>query len=243
MKQDPRTSPGRGPPRSRGRTRCILAPVPPPDAPSAPAGSRSSNRRTFRPTPPAAPASPPAGSSGRAPSVCRAALCRPTPSVSPPAAPAAACSCRQAAEPGSWASAPSGGPAGRRRSCRRCPPHPCCASLAPTPSSGSHARPHLPSTVPRPPGVRDWLPPRLLRLLRRRRARLHPLLRRPSSVRSDSSAAWLTRDRPLYWPLPPFGPSAARRRLLCPRLTSAPWSGRLTATSVPNPGHGADLPR
>src|SRR5436305_11698717 len=33
---------------------------------------------------------------------------------------------------------------------------------------------------------------------------------------------------PLYWPLPPFRPSAARCRLLRPRLTSALWSGRLT---------------
>src|SRR5262249_37011570 len=35
---------------------------------------------------------------------------------------------------------------------------------------------------------------------------------------------------PLSCPLPPFGPSAARRRLLCPRLTSAPRSDRLATT-------------
>src|SRR5262245_28708803 len=40
---------------------------------------------------------------------------------------------------------------------------------------------------------------------------------------------------PLYWPLPSFGPSAARCRLLCPLLTSAARSDRLAATSVPNP--------
>src|SRR5262249_26471442 len=101
------------------------------------------------------------------------------------------------------------------------PPHPCCASLAPTLSSGSHARQLLPLTVRRPPGFRGRLPPRALRTLGRRRSGLHPSLRCPSSARPDSSAAWLARIRPLYWPLPPFGPSAARRRLLCPRLTSA----------------------
>src|SRR5215467_2857645 len=40
---------------------------------------------------------------------------------------------------------------------------------------------------------------------------------------------------PLYWPLPPFGPSAARRRLLCPRLTSALRSDRLATISVSIP--------
>src|SRR5262245_61503317 len=38
---------------------------------------------------------------------------------------------------------------------------------------------------------------------------------------------------PLYWPLPPFGPSMARRHLLCPRLTSALRSGHLATASVP----------
>src|SRR6266702_3905840 len=41
---------------------------------------------------------------------------------------------------------------------------------------------------------------------------------------------------PLYWPLPAFGPSAARCRLLRPLLTSALRSGRLTTTSVPQTG-------
>src|ERR1700692_1686356 len=41
---------------------------------------------------------------------------------------------------------------------------------------------------------------------------------------------------PLYWPLPAFGPSAARCRLLCPLLTSALRSGRLTTPSVPKSG-------
>src|SRR5262245_17715854 len=40
---------------------------------------------------------------------------------------------------------------------------------------------------------------------------------------------------PFYWPLPPFGPSVARRHLLCPRLTSALRSGRLATISVSNP--------
>src|SRR6516225_3196838 len=151
--------------------------------------------------------------------------------------------CRQVVEPGSWASAPSGRPADHRRSSRRSPPRPCCASLAPTLSSDSHARQLLPLTAPRPPGVRDRFSPRALRSLGRRHSGLHPSLRCPSSGRPDSSAAWLAREKPLYWPLPPFGPSAARRRLLCPRLTSAPRSGRLTATSVPLPRHSADLPR
>src|ERR1700692_3276705 len=96
---------------------------------------------------------------------------------------------------------------------------------------------------PRAPGVRDRLPPLALRTLGRRCSGLHPSLRCPSSARPDSSAAWLARVKPLYWPLPPFGPSAARRRLLCPRLTSAPRSDRLTATSVSLPRRDADLPR
>src|SRR2546429_6422479 len=74
------------------------------------------------------------------------------------------------------------------------PPRLCCASLAPTLSSGSHARLLLPSTVPRPPGVRDRLSPCALRALRRRRFGLHPPLRCPSSAQPDSSAAWLARD-------------------------------------------------
>src|ERR1700752_5457666 len=41
---------------------------------------------------------------------------------------------------------------------------------------------------------------------------------------------------PLYWPLPAFRPSAARCHLLCPLLTSALRSGRLTTTSVPKNG-------
>jgi Endodeoxyribonuclease RusA len=41
----------------------------------------------------------------------------------------------------------------------------------------------------------------------------------------------------------PFGPSAGSLRLLCPLLTSALRSDRLTTTSVSNPGHNADLPR
>src|SRR6266581_9034588 len=41
---------------------------------------------------------------------------------------------------------------------------------------------------------------------------------------------------PLYWPLPAFGPSAARCRLLRPLLTSALRSGRLTTASVPKTG-------
>src|SRR5882672_1783938 len=41
---------------------------------------------------------------------------------------------------------------------------------------------------------------------------------------------------PLYWPLPPFRPSAARCRLLRPRLTSALRSDRLAAASVPKAG-------
>jgi len=80
-------------------------------------------------------------------------------------------------------------------------------------------------------------------LLNQRRSGLHPSIRCPSSARPDSSAAWLAREKPFYWPLPPFGPSAARRRLLCPRLTPAPRSDRLAATSVSLPGHGAGLPR
>jgi hypothetical protein len=41
---------------------------------------------------------------------------------------------------------------------------------------------------------------------------------------------------PLYWPLPAFRPSAARCRLLRPRLTSALRSGRLATASVPKSG-------
>lgn len=154
------------------------------------------------------------------------------PSVSRPAAPAAVCRCRPAVEPGSWATVASDRPAGRRRSLRRYPPRLCCASLAPALASGSHVQPQLPSTVLQPPGVRDRLPPRALRSLERRPSGLHPSFRGPSSAQADSSAAWLARERPLYWPLLPFRPSAARRRLLCRLLTSALRSDRLAATSV-----------
>src|SRR5205807_8203822 len=91
----------------------------------------------------------------------------------------------------------------------------------------------LPSTVLRPPGVRDRLSPRALRSLGQRRSGLHPSLRCSSTAPADPSAAWLARDRRSTCPLPPFGPSAARRRLLCPRLTSTPRSDRLATTSVP----------
>src|SRR5262249_49317774 len=38
---------------------------------------------------------------------------------------------------------------------------------------------------------------------------------------------------PPHCPRPPFGPPAARRRLLCPRLTAAPRSDRLATPPVP----------
>ena len=117
---------------------------------------------------------------------------------------------------------------------------PCCASFAPTPSSDSHARPLLPSSVLRPPGVQDRLSPRALRFLgggargftlcSGAQVQLDPILL-PHGARGS----------PLYEPLPPFGPSAARCRLLCPRLTSAPRSGRLAAISVSLPRRSADL--
>src|SRR5947208_7092545 len=74
---------------------------------------------------------------------------------------------------------------------------------------------------------------RTLRSLGQRRSGLHPSLRCSSTAPADPSAAWLARDRRSTCPLPPFGPSAARRRLLCPRLTSTPRSDRLATTSVP----------
>src|SRR4051794_2643422 len=116
------------------------------------------------------------------------------PSVSRRVVPVAACRCPPATGLGSWASAPSGRSAAHQRTCRRCLPHLYCASLAPTLPSDSHARPLLPSTALRPPGVRDWLSPHVLRPLGRRPSGLHPSLRCPSSVRSVSSAAWLARD-------------------------------------------------
>src|SRR5215208_2653156 len=67
--------------------------------------------------------------------------------------------------------------------------------LAPMLASDSHARPSLPSTALRPPGVRDRLSPRVLRPLERRQSGLHPSLRCPSSAPADRSAAWLARDR------------------------------------------------
>ena len=50
--------------------------------------------------------------------------CRPMPSVSRRAVPAAACKCLRAVGPGSWASAPSGRSADHRHSCRRSPAAP-----------------------------------------------------------------------------------------------------------------------
>src|ERR1700682_2162466 len=117
------------------------------------------------------------------------------PSVSPPAVPAAACKCRQAAEPGSWASAPSDRAPSPRRSSHRCPRRPCWPSLVPVPSSDCYAPQPLPWTAQLPPGVRHRFSPSGLRSLGRRRFGLHPLPRCPSSARPDSSAAWPVRDR------------------------------------------------
>ena len=113
---------------------------------------------------------------------------------------------------------------------------PCCASLAPAPYSGSHAQQLLPSTVPtRPPGPRPRLSPRALRLLGRRCSRLHRSPRRPSSARSDCSAAWRARDcRSTGQPtVRAFG---GRSRLLCPLLTSALRSAALRRPQSRLPG-------
>jgi hypothetical protein len=90
------------------------------------------------------------------------------------AAPAAACRCRQAAAPGSSASAPSGKGSVRRCSFHRHLRPPCCASLAPTPSEDCLARQSLPSTANRPAGFRVWSSPFGLRSLPCRCFGLHP---------------------------------------------------------------------
>ena len=100
----------------------------------------------------------------------------------------------------------------------RLQPRLCCASLASTLASGSHARPRLPSTVPRPPGVRGWSSPRRLQSLGRGRFGLHPLHRGPSPALAVSSAAWLARDRRSTCH---FRRSGLRRRALPPTMPSA----------------------
>lgn len=203
----------------------MLLRAPPPDGPSVRAGTRSSHPRRSGPSPPAGPAASPAGGSGRAPSGCRAAVSRPTPSGSRPAAPAGACRFRRAAGPGSRASGPSGRRPGRRRSSRRSPARPCCAVPVSAPSSGCRVRPPAPCAAhTRPPGVRARLAPPRLRTLRARRLGLHPSPppRRPAPA--GFSAAWSSRARRPTCPLHRSGLRPAFCRLLCPLLTSAPRS-------------------
>ena len=164
------------------------------------------------------------------------------PSVSPPAVPAAACSCHQAVAPGSWASAPSGGASGSRRSSRRCLGRPCWPSLVPVPSSDSYARPPLPWTAQPPSGFRYRSSPRGLRSLRRRRFGLHPSPRCPSSARPDYSAAWPCEIAVLL-ASSTVQAFAGLPRLLCPLLTSALRSGCLAAPRSPVAGTTAQTSR
>src|SRR5713101_2301955 len=157
------------------------------------------------------------------------------PSVSPLAVPAAACKCRRAVAPGSWASAPSDRAPGSRRSSRQCLERPCWPSLVPVPSSDSYARLPLPWTAQSPSGFRHRFSPRGLRALGRRRFGLHPLPRCPSSARPDCSAAWPCEIAAL------LASSTVQAfvglpRLLCPLLTSTLRSERLAAPAVPLPG-------
>ena len=83
---------------------------------------------------------------------------------------------------------------------------------------------------PWPPGFQKQRSPQRLRSLAPRARGLHPLPLRERPVRAGFSAAWPMRElRPTRF-LQPFGPSPpgrAPRRLLCPRLTSAPRSRAL----------------
>src|SRR6516162_2009044 len=90
----------------------------------------------------------------------------------------------------------------------------------------------------------DYSPILLLRLFGFRIA--------PDTLSSTGLRRWPARHYPCLWIQRPsserwrdFNPpdSCATQHTLCPRLTSAPRSGRLTATSVPLPRHSADLPR
>ena len=117
----------------------------------------------------------------------RAHECRPMPSVSPPAVPAAVHRCRR--EVGTWsrASALSDSRPAPRPSCRRCRAPLCCAAHAPAPSSDCRVRPPPPWMVPaRPPGVRGRLAPRKLRSLGVRASGLHP-----SPPASKASSNWI----------------------------------------------------
>ena len=129
-----------------------------------------------------------------------------------------------------------------RPSCRRRQPRPCCAALAPAPSSDCPSRQSLPCTVrPKPPGFRLRRAPHRLRPLRRGRFGLHPSppLRKPA--RAGFSTAWPMREpRPTY----PFNRSGLRSIRL-PTLPSADFRAavtRLAARSVRIPGHGRGSP-
>src|SRR4029077_1329894 len=74
----------------------------------------------------------------------------------------------------------------------------------------------------------------------------------PDTLSSSEETPWPPRHSPRLWIQRPsserrrdFNPpdSRAAPRTLCPLLTSALRSGRLATTSVPKPGHNADLPR
>ena len=75
--------------------------------------------------------------------------------------------------------------------------------------------------------------PRRLRSLRRRIGWASPSDRGGQAGRYRSFAAIAPREACLYFPLPPFRPSAGGAGPLCPLLTSAPRSGRLTTAPVP----------
>ena len=148
------------------------------------------------------------------------------PSVSPHAAPAAACRCLQAVEPGSRASALSGREPACRWSCHRHQAPPCCAGLASAPSSDCYARQSLPSTAHQPPGVRGRLSPHRFRSLGRRRS---GFTRRPGSQVQHDLIVLPHRRSEIAALLASSTVQAFDRllRLLCPLLTSPPRSRAL----------------
>ena len=90
--------------------------------------------------------------------------------------------------------------------------------------------------------VRSWCPSYQLRSLRAAPSGLHPspLLRKPDVW---NSTAWSTRGLHTQAFFQRSGLQRNSFRLLCPLLTSALRSGRLTTTSVSLPRHNTDLPR
>ena len=138
---------------------------------------------------------------------------------------------RSVPAPGWLASVPAGAPAALRRSSRPLPDSPDLSGLAPAPACSAPARRPAPSNVRLEPGSRPVGPSRAVQYLPRSLAGLYPVRRMGRPALAGCSAAFHSRETPLYFPLRSFGPLFLPR-LLCRLLTCAARSGRITPPSV-----------